>query len=174
MITANTEKPSNLAEVIGNVIDAFKELYGVAIPLQVGKQFKESFGAGSGPKILFVPEATGGKLDEPIQMGDAAASYVHACDVYVRAFEGTDDDLARFKNVYDLVDTLVGAIRAAATGRLSFGSVSDDSPTATNAYGAGIAFGFTYRRDIPHWTARWGGTTALASGLEIDPTVNAT
>lgn len=172
MITANTEKPSNLADVIGQVEDALDQFYERKIPVQVGEQYLSNFGVGSGPKILFVPETPGGKIDEPISMGESAASYVHHCDVHIRTFEGFDDDLARYNNAYDFIDKVIGAIRRATTGRVVFGAATGESPTATNAYGSGIAFGFTYRRDIPHWDAVWQGTTEEASGFTVDPTVS--
>jgi hypothetical protein len=172
MIAVTIEQPSTLTDVIGQVKEAFDQCFPDKIPFQIGKQYREDFGVGDGPKVLFVPEAEGGQITDPIEMGNAA-SYIHACDVYVRGFEGVDNDLTRFDNVYGITNALVGAICVAATGKLKFGKASDDSPTKTNAYGAGVSFSFTYRRDILQWAAlraiKFGGPSVLASGIKIDP-----
>jgi hypothetical protein len=173
MIATELDTPSTLADVLRQVVQAFDLAYERKIPIQIGGHYKESFGQGGGPKVLFVPEARGGKIASSIQMGNAC-SYVHAVDVYVRG-EDSADDVARFDQAYKLADCVLGAITVAATGRLEFGPVGDDSPTRSPAYGAGIAFSFTYQRDVPHWDRRWaltfGGPSVGADGATINPTV---
>jgi hypothetical protein len=143
--------PSTLAVVLRQVSQVFS-LMGIAVPIQVGRQHREKFGAGTGPKVLFVPELKG-KLSEPYVMG-RAASWSHSCDVYVRGKE-TGEDLARFDSAIRLADRVIGCLAVACTGRITWGDVSDDSPLKTDGIGAGVGFSFVYRRDVPHDPARW-------------------
>ena len=140
------EIPSTLADVLGQVIDLFAAVAD-ATPILIGKHYLEDFGAGSAPRILFVPEPRG-KLGPPIESGNAA-SVTHSCDFFVRGVE-SGDDLHRFRSAYALGDRVIGAIRRAASGRLEFGDYADASPTNVDAYGADLALSFTYQRDVPH------------------------
>ena len=148
-IATQNAAPSNLAQVVRCVRDIF-EASGDATPIMVGDHYLESFGVGAPPRILFVmePRSEEGSIEPPIQQG-RAASWIHRCDVYVRA-SAEIDDVDRFDVAYQLTDKTISAIKRAGTGRVEFGKVSDDSPTRTGAFGAGFAFGFSYRRDIEH------------------------
>jgi hypothetical protein len=152
LISASEGIPATLADVIRQVKEAFS-LMGNKTPIQIGRAFREQFGVGSDPKVVFVPESMGGKLDGPIMTGNAA-SYWHSCDVYVRA-RGSKDPIEQFSLAYDLLDLVVGCVAVAGTGRLAFGRVSDDTPLKNDPSGSGLGFSFTYRRDILHSTARW-------------------
>jgi hypothetical protein len=173
MIATELNTPSTLGDVLRQVTEAFDLAYERKIPIQIGAQYKQGLGQGGGPKVLFVPESGPGKIGPPIQMGNAC-SYTHAVDVYVRG-EDSADDVGRFEQTYKLTDCVLGALTVAATGRIEFGKVGDDSPTRTPAFGAGVAFSFTYQRDIPHWDRRWaltfGGPSVGADGATINPTV---
>ena len=148
-VAASHANPSTLADVIGQVIDLFAAT-GDATPILVGGHYLEAFGAGSAPRVLFVPDPrTSGRLGPPIELGRAVASITHACDVYARA-EETGDDLERFRKAYALGDKVLSALRRAGAGRLEFGAYGDGSPTKVDAYGAEIAFSFTYQRDVYH------------------------
>lgn len=139
--------PSTLADVLGQVIDAFGAV-GDATPIMIGKHYLESFGTGSPPRVLFVPEPDG-EMGPPTEMG-YAASDTHSCDVYVRGAE-SGTDLGRFVAAYALKGRVVTAVRRAASGRLEFRKRSGDaSPANVDAYGAELAFSFVYTRDIPH------------------------
>jgi hypothetical protein len=147
---------STLIDVLGQVRDAF-DAVGDATTIQIGGQYLREWGAGHGPRVLFVPEppSGGGAIAKAQSLG-YPASHVHACDVYVRADEETTDDLERFELLYDLSDRVVDFIATAASGRVEWGSCSDDSPLRTpSGLGAGLAFSFTYQRDINHDAARW-------------------
>jgi len=152
LTVSNHRVPSTLADVIRQVKQAFS-LVGNALPIQVGVNYRKSFGVGSPPKVLFVPESPGGKILPPYQMG-RPASYLHSCKVYIRGREAADD-IDRFENTYKLADQVIGAIAVAGSGRIEWGAVEDDSPTDTNAYGAGLVIGFTFRRDIQPFDERW-------------------
>jgi hypothetical protein len=182
MISPSRLAPSTLIDVIEQVRTAF-ELMGNATPISVGRQYL-SEGCGSGPRVVFVPERSRGRIMPSYELGNTA-SQVHSCSVHVRAPE-TGDDIARFRTVYALQDLVIDCLKTAATGRIEFGDVTDDSPVDTDAYGAGLRFDFSYKRDIRHDSARWSldpapaeGTFAnanpppgiVASGATIVPTV---
>ena len=172
-LVAQRGQPSTLAAVIQQVIDAFAEL-GDATPIMVGKHYLEHFGAGFGPRVLFVPEPGAGRVDKPINLGNAA-SVVHSCDVYVRGPEnGTD--VGRFDAVYYLADLVINALITAAPGRIEWGALRDDSPVNVDMLGAGLVFSFTYQRDVTHAPqpvgarGRWNlpaatASTAVARGI---------
>jgi hypothetical protein len=165
-LVAQPGQPSTLAVVIQQVIDAFAEL-GDATPIMVGKHYLEHLGAGFGPRVLFVPEAGAGRIDRPINLGNAA-SVVHSCDVYVRGPE-TGSDVSRFDAVYYLADLVINALITAAPGRIEWGSLRDDSPVNVDMLGAGLVFSFTYSRDVTHAPqpagdrGRWNLAAAAAS-----------
>ena len=168
-LVAQPGQPSTLAVVIQQVIDAFAEL-GDATPIMVGRHYLEHFGAGFGPRVLFVPEAGAGRVDKPINLGNAA-SVVHSCDVYVRGPEnGTD--VGRFDAVYYLADLVINAIITAAPGRIEWGALRDDSPVNVDMLGAGLVFSFTYARDVTHapqpaGRGRWNLAAAAASSAAM-------
>lgn len=143
--------PSTLADVIAQVVEAFDAM-GDATPIMVGKQYLEQFGAGSPPRVVFVPE-TDGRMGPPIEMGDAA-SCTHGCQVFVRAAE-SGDDLERFKNAYELQGEIVSCIAVAGSGRIEWGNHGDGSPVDVDTHGAELTFGFKYRRAIRHSARRW-------------------
>ncbi len=160
--------PSTLTTVIGQVKDAF-EAMGNATPILIGKKYLDDFGVGSAPRVLFVPEAGGGKVGPPIEMGNAA-SVIHSCNVFVRA-EESGDDVGRFDRAYALGDLVIDCIHTAAPGRVEFGSFEDDSPTDADAYGADLAFSFLYARDVRHDTARWSLPAADDDTSAVQPAI---
>lgn len=143
-------RASTLADVLRYIEQCFR-VTGSNVPILVGKQYLEQFGVGSPPRILFVPEADGGRIAEPFAAG-SAASYVHSCEVYVRAKPGTDD-INRFTELYKLADKVIGAIALACTGKVTWGTLKDDSPLKTDTLGVGTGFSFTYQRDVAHFDA---------------------
>ena len=165
-IVAQPGKPSTLADVIQQVIDAFGELAD-ATPILVGAHYLEHFGTGSGPRVLFVPEKGGGSVGPPLNLGNAA-SVTHSCDVYVRGPE-SGTDVGRYGAAYALLDLVVNALATAAPGRLQWGAMRDDSPVNVDAYGAGLAVSFLYQRDVTHAPqpvgarGRWNLAAAAAS-----------
>ena len=171
-IVAQPGQPSTLAAVIQQVIDAFAAL-GDATPIMVGKHYLEQLGAGFGPRVLFVPEVGAGRVDRPINMGNAAR-VVHSCDVYVRGPE-TGSDVSRFDAVYYLADLVINALITAAPGRIEWGSLRDDSPVNVDMLGAGLVFSFTYARDVTHapqppaTRGRWNLAAAQASTAGVRP-----
>lgn len=150
-ITQGNAPPSTLADLIGQVKDAFDAM-GDSTPIMVGSQFLKELGVGSAPRVVFVPEPKG-KIGPPIEMGNAA-SVTHSCDVFVRASE-SGDDIARLVAAYALSDLVIDCIQTGGTGRVEWGDYADDSPTDVDAYGADIALSFTYKRDVLHSPALW-------------------
>ncbi len=141
--------PSNLGDVLLQIQQAFS-LMADKTWVKVGSSYLDSFGAGSGPRVLFVPE-TQGKVEPPFQMG-RAAQFVHGCDVHIRAPK-VEPDVARFQKLYVLADLVIDCIATACTGKLEWGPAKDDSPTRTGE--PGLSFSFQYRRDVPHNEKRW-------------------
>lgn len=158
--------PSTLADVIGQIKDAFDAM-GDATPILIGKQYLVQ-GVGSGPRVVFVPERRG-RGGDPLELG-SAVSVTHSCDVLVRGPE-EGDDLERFRATYRLADRVMDCIATAATGRLEWGGYGDDSPTDVDAYGAEIAFSFTYTRDVRHDAARWALAPATVAATDPVPLV---
>ncbi len=149
--------PSNLADVIAHVVDVFGAIRDTT-PIMVGAQYLK-LGVGSAPRVVFVPERGPGKVGPPLECGNAA-SITHSCDVMIRASEtdvivSGNEDLDRLRGTYRLSDLVIGTIQAAATGLITWGTYSDDSPTDVDAYGAGMKFGFTYKRDLRAPAAVW-------------------
>jgi len=161
--------PSKLSTVIGQIRDAFDAMgdTGPGI-VMVGKQYLEDFGVGSGPRILFVPDAKG-KWGPPREMSNAA-SVTHSCDVYIRAPE-SGDELTRLDAAEALADRVIGMLKVAGTGGTEGGDYADDSPTDVDAYGADIALSFTYRRDVRHDPKRWGLPAPDADASDLAPNV---
>lgn len=154
--------PSTLADVIGQVRDAFDAM-GDATPIMIGKQYLVQ-GVGSSPRVVFVPEPRG-RIGDMLELGNAA-SITHSCNVLVRGPE-EGDDLERFRATYALADRVICCIATAAAGRVEWGDYSDASPTDVDAYGAEIAFSFNYTRDVRHDAARWA--LAPATVVATDP-----
>jgi hypothetical protein len=161
-VTHQQGNPGTLADVIQQVAQALSKM-GFATPVQVGRQYRSQFGAGVGPKVLFVPDASGSN-GPPIDQGKAA-SHFHGCDVFVRGKE-SGEDIDRFVQTYTLHDLVVACIAVACTGRIEWGEASDDSPLMTDGAGAGLGFRFTYRRDIRHEPKRWALPPADASATD--------
>lgn len=151
VLRVQTAAPSTLADVIQQVIDAFDAM-GNATPIQVGAHYMSSFGVGSAPTVLFIPDVSG-KIGPPQEMGHAA-SVSHGCRVIVAAGE-TGRDVDRFRATYDLADLVIDCLSTACSGRIEWGPWADDSPTTVDAFGAAMGFSFTYRRDVRHAQARW-------------------
>lgn len=166
-IATQNAAPSNLAAVIGQVGDALGALAD-ATPCMIGKHYLEHFGAGSPPRVLFVPE-TRGKVGPPTELG-FTASITHACDVFVRGPE-SGDDLGRFDAAYALGDLVIDLIQTAGTGRIEWTDYADGSPTNVDAFGADLAFSFTYTRNVRHDARRWALPAATADTSTKVPNV---
>lgn len=166
LVAVGYSPPSTLADVIGQVRDAFQDM-GDATPIMIGKQYLEQ-GVGSAPRVVFVPEPRG-RIGPPQELGNAA-SVTHSCDVAVRGQE-SGDDLERFKQAYAIGDRVIDLIKTAATGRIEWGDFGDGSPTDADAYGAEVAFSFTYTRDVPHDAERWALDPATADDAAAVPLV---
>ncbi len=165
MIAVQNAPPSTLIDVIVQIKQAMS-LMANKTPISVGKQFLKN-GVGSGPRVVFVPEASGSAIAPPLLMGNAA-SMVHSCAVYVRAKED-GDDAKRFANAYDLADLMISLIETAGCGHVEWLPMVDGSPVDSDAYGAELAFAFTYQRDIPHNARRWGLPPADADNSDERP-----
>lgn len=159
MIAVQQANPSTLGDLIFQVKQAFSKM-GDSTPILVGRGYltKNKDGQtniGSSPRVVFAPEALSGsgKINPPHEMGNAA-SMVHSCVVYVRAKE-SGEDLDRWKAVYALADRVIDCIQVAGTGRVAWLTLDDGSPIDSDGFGAELAFGFTFRRDIYHDPARW-------------------
>lgn len=159
--------PSTLADVIGQVKDAFGAM-GDATPIEVGAKFLEDLGVGSAPRVVFVPEAKG-KIGAPQEMG-GPASIAHGCDIYVRGAE-SGDDIERFRAAYALGDKVISCVATAAPGRIEWGSYEDGSPTDADAFGAELLLSFSYTRDVWHSPPRWGLSAATADSAAAQPAV---
>lgn len=173
--------PSSLIDIVAQCQEAIDAM-ATTVSVQIGKAYLKDFGVGTPPKVLFVPEIGPGKIEPPLELGHAAR-VAHTCNVYVRGRE-SGDDVERFKSAYDLADLVIDLVQTAGTGRIEWGSFTDDSPTDTDAFGVDVALSFTFRRDVPHSAARWGLPMSLAdltaqqpqpppgipaSGVTIDP-----
>ncbi len=141
-----TGAPSNLGAVLRYIEELF-QIAGNATPIMIGKQYIRQFGAGSDSRVLFVPEVKG-NVGDAIETG-SAASMTHSCDVAVRAAED-GSDAGRFDACYTLGDLVIDSLSRACSGRLTFGSLADDSPLNVDGLGADLAFSFTYKRDVRH------------------------
>lgn len=158
-IAVQYANPSTLGDLITQVKQAFSKM-GDSTPILVGKGYrtknKESqTNIGGAPRVVFAPEALSGsgKIQPPQEMG-RAASMVHSCVVYVRAKE-SGEDIDRWKAVYALADRVIDCIQVAGTGRVEWLTLEDGSPIDSDGFGAELAFGFSYRRDIYHDPVRW-------------------
>lgn len=157
--------PSTLVDVLKQCIEALDAM-GQFLPVLVGRQYLTT-GAGSAPRVVFVPEYGGGSLEPPMELG-MAARVAHACTVYVRGRE-SGGDVDRFRETYELADLVVDLVQTAGTGRIEWKSYEDGSPTDTEAFGAEVVFAFVFRRDIPHSAARWGLPMALTDAAKMQP-----
>lgn len=143
--------PSTLGDIIGQIVDAFGEM-GDATPIMVGKAYLEP-GAGSGPRVVLVPEQRGtvgpaSKLGRP-------ASVEHSCTCYVRGPE-EGGDIERFRVAYLLGDRIIDCIATAGSGHIKWGEYADGSPIDPDGgYGAEVVLTFSYKRDVLHDAARW-------------------
>lgn len=143
--------PSTLAGVL-RAVKAMLSLSADKTPVKIGEQYLTA-NQGIGPSILFLPD-TGGRIAEAIQSGHACASWVHGCEVRVRAKPGIDEEDV-FANCYALADKVIGALAIAASGRIEWGAARGESPDPSNKLGAEVVFAFSYRRDIPHAPRMW-------------------
>lgn len=155
-LAAQNAAPSTLADVIGQVIDAFAEI-GDATPIMVGKHYVSS-GLGQAPRIVFVPELRG-TIGPPTELG-YACSITHSCDVYVRG-EETGDDVQRFRSAYALGDLVIDCIKVAG-GNFEGEQYRDNSPTDVDVFGAELAISFKFTRNVEHSAARWSLPAATA------------
>ncbi len=159
-VASQKSAPSHLGVVLRQVAEVFGAAAD-ATPIMVGKRYLEHFGTGSAPRVLFVPEPRG-KFGDPIEMGNPC-SFTHSCDVYVRGAE-SGDDISRFDAAYELGDLVASEIARATTGRRGTETnFVDDSPADVDAYGADLAFSFTYRRDV-----RWATKIVAVAAADAD------
>ncbi len=150
-----TTPTSPLSDVIRCVRDIFGAI-GDATPIMTGKHYLEDFGTGSAPRVLFVPDPRGKWGDPPTGTGGSGyvSGVAHGCTVYVRGAEdGTDE--GRFDNAYALADLVQNALLRAARGRVVGEDFGDNSPAGVDAYGADIAFSFTYARGVQRSAVIW-------------------
>jgi len=71
-----------------------------------------------------------------------------------------------------LLDLVVDCIATGATGRITWGALTDDSPVDVDTgMGVGLRVTFTYERDIAHDASRWRlpAATSDASRYAILP-----
>lgn len=171
MIAAQFGTPSTLGDLIFQVKQAFDKI-GDSTPIMVGKAYLSKIkegqtNIGAAPRIVFTPEDGAGSIEPPQEMGNAA-SMVHTCTVHVRAKE-TGDDVERWRAVYALADRVIDCIQVAGTGRVTWLTMNDGSVIDSDGFGAGLAIGFTYRRDIEHDPKRWALPPADADGSARKP-----
>lgn len=146
-------RPSTLIDLITQVKQAFS-LMGDATPILVGKAYKDQRGAGSPPRVVFVPDSGAGKIEGPYEMGNAARM-THTCEVSVRAKE-SGDDFDRFKAAYALFDLVIDCLVTGAPGRIEWTGFTDTSPANNDAgYGVELTATFGYKRDVWHSAKRW-------------------
>ncbi len=166
-IEPNNAKPATLSAVLRQVRDVFDRI-GDATLVQVGEDYRARFGAGNGPRVLFVPEV-GGNVGDAIEMGNPA-SMSHGCDLYVRADIESSDDYTRHDRTCDLADLVIDLVVTAGQGRITWGKCTDDSPVKTDTgMGAGLALHFEFRRDIRHSPLRWAAEIVTAAGWQAGP-----
>lgn len=165
-IVTTNQPTSTLATVLGRVVDLFQAAAD-ATPIQVGKQYLESFGVGSAPRVLFVPEVVG-QMGDPLELGEEAST-THGCDVYLRAIESADD-IERLAATYDLHNRVVSALKRAGGGRLKFRNYDVQNQST---YAADLVFSFTYERGHTKDAAIYGvtrvATDTSASGVANPP-----
>ena len=147
----HAQAPSTLADILRAVKAMFAHAADKT-PVKVGEQHLTG-GIGY-PSILFIPE-TSGRIAGAIQSGHAVASWIHGCEVRVRAKPGIDEEDV-FTPATALADKVIAALGIAAMGRLVWGEVHSNSPTPANSMGAELVFSFTFQRDIPHEPKFWG------------------
>lgn len=149
-VVATNAAPSPLADVLRQVVDVFTAV-GDATPIEIGKEYLPRFGAGTPPRVLFVPHVRGEAMP-PIEIG-YAASLNAGCNVLVRGAED-GSDVGRYDSAAALLARVMDFLGTACTGRIEWGSFEDDSPVAVDCYGADLAVGFKYRYDLRHDAAR--------------------
>lgn len=144
---------------LGELLRLFSRILsedGDATPIQVGKHYLSEFGAGSAPRILFVPSPDGELGPVPRLNSRYVAGFTDICRVYVRAAE-SGEDIGRLDNVDAMVDRVVNVLKAlgAAIIEVGRGRPKDDSPLQVDAYGADKVFEFSYSRGIAEQPAIW-------------------
>lgn len=145
---ADTVPVSTIGDLFRLVGAAFNAL-GDGTPLLIGRKYLAEFGAGSAPRVLFVPEEQG-RLGRPTRLNAGElASYTHGCQVYVRGAE-SGDDAGRFDAVYALADRVINALKWCDPAHvvLEPGNPRDASPLPDDAYGADVVFSFVFIRPI--------------------------
>lgn len=136
----------DLIRVVMAVFSAAKD----GTPIMVGEAYKSDFGAGSPPRVLFVPEKRPGMLGgAPKVNANYLAGWSHGCTVYVRGAE-SGEDVGRLDAAYELADRVINAVKGASPGRvvLAPGNPDDDSPLPQDAYGADLTFSFSFVRGV--------------------------
>lgn len=163
-IERDNATPSMLSAVMMQVRDAFDAM-GDATIVQVGWQFRDQFGAGGPMKVLFVPEVNG-SVGNAREMGNAAG-LGEGCDIFLRAAIETTDDFTRHDPVIHLARLVIDLIQTAASGSITWGACSDDSPVKTDTgMGVGLALHFEYRADVLHDARRWVAAAITAQGYK--------
>lgn len=164
--------PSTLATVIGQVKDALGAM-GDPTLVQVGKRYIKD-GHGFAPRVVFLAEPRG-SVGEPENMG-AVAAVAHSCRVFVQAREGRplqrgDEDIVALDEAYRLMDRVLGLIRVAAPGRITWGDFGDATPLDVTDLGVFLTFGFMYRRDVRHDPERMALPPADPDTSPIEPLI---
>jgi hypothetical protein len=149
-IRANVyQEPSELDEVLEFIVALIRDA-GDATPIQIGREYLKTFGGGSPPLILFVPEADGDVSDEALETGHAGSAE-DACGVHIRGAED-GSDVGRYRSAYALRRRVMSAIRRACSGRMGkpgFRKYAPSSPLMVDSgMGADISFTFVYKHDI--------------------------
>lgn len=156
---------SSLSDLIRLVSDIFAAV-GDGTTFLIGKQYLEQFGAGTPPRILWVPEPDSRQRPAQKLNADYVASLSHSCTVYVRGAEdGTD--AGRFDSAYAIGDLVVNALKLAAPGLVELGDYRETSPLPVDAYGAEVALTFTYTRWIARNPKVW--SLHIAKNAPLDP-----
>jgi hypothetical protein len=145
---------------LGDLLRRFVELYsqlGDGTTIQVGRHYLSEFGAGSPPRILFVPSTDGSLGEAPRLNANYITGFSDGCTCYVRAVEGVDD-VARLDTVDEMVDRVVNVLKAIAGARVKIVGarpVDDSQLDVPNAAGADKFFTFRFERGIARQPSVW-------------------
>jgi len=142
-LAAPTSPLSALLERVGPIFSKA----GDATPILIGKGHLEH-GIGAGPRVVLVPDTKGKWGPPPKQNAGYLAGVTSGCMVYVRGAE-SGGDATRFAAAEALAQRVINVVHHLAPGRTTGGPWGDDSPVSVEAFGADLAFGFTYTWPVP-------------------------
>jgi hypothetical protein len=154
------QRVSRLADFLRFFADKYSEV-GDGIPILVGKKYLDQFGAGSPPRILIVPNAKGRLGPAPKLNANYIAGWSQGATVYVRGAEdGTD--LGYFDSAEMIAERVMNVLKNTDAGHVELapGDPRDESPLPVDAYGADVAFAFTYTRPVARDVAVWRAATS--------------